>query len=112
MVLINKWDYFQPAGDSSINKRNNGNVSVGCNNRLSGASNFQRPIITCLNDSKDQHQHQSAQQHQQSQNHNYNMNHMLQSQNQQQQQQQHQVTLISLHLSRDSNRSSIISLIS
>lgn len=88
-VLINKWAYFQPAGDSGMNKRNGGNVGVGCNNngnRLNGSNSFQRPIITCLNDSKDQHQSPQQQQHQQMQNHNYNANHMIQSQNQQQHQ--------------------------
>lgn len=78
MFLINEWAYFQPAGDSSMNKRNVGNIGIGDNgSRSNGTSNFQRPIMSCLNEGKDQH-------HQQ-QNHNYNVNHMLHAQNQQHQ---------------------------
>lgn len=80
VVLINKWAYFQPAGDSGMNKRNAGNIGISCGNngsRTNVSSNFQHPIISCLNDIKDQ-----KNQHQPSQNHNYN--NMLHSQNQQQ----------------------------
>lgn len=82
-----KWAYFQPAGDSGINKRSGSNIGIGCSNngnRSSGTSNFQRPIITCLNDAKDQHQHQTPTQ---PANPNYNAN-LMQTQNQ-----QHQVLL-------------------
>lgn len=76
-----------------MNKRNGGNIGIGCGNngsRSNGTSNFQRPIISCLNEAKDQqHQHQQQQQqHQHQQNHNYNVlnvNHMLHAQNQQHQ---------------------------
>lgn len=87
MVLINEWAYFQPAGDSGMNKRNGGNMGIGCNGtRSNGTSNFQRPIMSCINESKDQQQPHHPHQHQQ--NHSYNVNHMLHAQNQQQQQQQ------------------------
>lgn len=82
LLLIKWWAYFQPAGDSGMNKRSGGNVGIGCGsngNRTNGASNFQRPIVATANDVKEQPQ--SAPNH----NHNYNMNHMLHSQNQQHQ---------------------------
>lgn len=92
-VLINEWHYFQPAGDSGVNNKNGGNSN---GNRINGTSDFQRPILSCLNETKDQHQ-QSRQpylnhkqcQHKQSQSHGYNVNQMLQPENQQPQ--QHQV---------------------
>ena len=90
MVLINEWAYFQPAGDSGMSKRNGGNFVIGCGSNggraASDSSNFQRPIMSCLNEEKDQqHQHQL----QQRQHPNYNVNQMMHVQNQ-----QHQVNML------------------
>lgn len=62
-VLINEWDYFQPAGDNSVSSRNGAAIDCNSNgNRNTGTSNFQRPILSCLNETSDQ-QHEPQKQH-------------------------------------------------
>lgn len=56
-----------------MNRRNGEHIGMGCGIRSTNASSFQRPIMSCLNEAKDQHhQPQHQQSHSQNQPHQVN----------------------------------------